>query len=306
MSRHLNTLGHCPQKFWQYFVVIGALLLNPISALGAETEMVPAKFAEGEASVTNRFMVKVSDEFKDEDINIKIYCQTLIDSDGMASNTHCIQPEEHASFGEATRTAINGAEFMPARIDGEPVSVLMNLMALVRCKGIAICEAFLLPNHGHNMSEFGLAYSAPQPVLNEQVWYKRFEDKLEWSSGINTSEEVGGIKFMVSVIVEVSGESSYGQVELVESGRREYAYWATRTAFSLNDGNFIPGRYLGQPTDMRLYEYWIDPEAKPYVRPTGWAHNERYQLGWNWMGQGSNFGTQATRSSVSNAIGRPN
>ena len=101
----------------------------------------------------------------------------------------------------------------------------MNLMAMVSCNDITTCEVSLLPNHGHGVNKFGLDYSAPQPVLNEQVWYKRFEDKLEWSNGIKTHEEVGGFKFVVSTIVETNGEGSWGRVELVESSRHEYTFW---------------------------------------------------------------------------------
>ncbi len=233
-------------------VLLAALATN----IAWAQEFTPAKFGVHELSVTNT--VRVPLERPPGGYDVSLTCQVIVETDGSTTSPHCLTDDRYRGFQREVMRAVSGAVMEPATIDGEPVRVLMNFMVGYRC--LEICSTLLLSNHARHLQEYGFAYSAPQPVLEEEVWYERFDEKLAWVTSGRQAEDVSGIKFLIATLIDTQGISSRRRVMQRSSG-----YWsaATRAASTLDRVRYIPAFYESQPIDMTLYEYWLDPNNQP-------------------------------------------
>ncbi len=220
----------------------------------------PADFGEGESSVVAKF--EMPSVPGDGTLEIAVICQALINPNGNATNAHCIAPQEHESTGAAVLEAINIAMFKPASIDGDAMTVLMNMMAVSQCSDRGVCGVSWRPNHGRHERQFGSGYFAPQPIIDSDTWYEKYPEKLEWIKSSQSIYDVGGAKFLVSAQVDETGEASDNRVDFLVPDHHRYRYWAGETARSLKGVHFIPAHFQSKPTPMRLYEYWVDPQVK--------------------------------------------
>ncbi|MGI9258815.1 MAG: hypothetical protein ACR2QQ_08265 [Gammaproteobacteria bacterium] len=186
-----------------------------------------------------------------------VTCQTIVEIDGSTTYFHCLSADSHDSFRNQVLAALSDAIMEPAKIDGAPVRVLMNFMVGFACR--EICSILFFENHGRHMDEFGYAYTAPQPVLSSDEWYRGFPEKLAWAASGRNLGESGGVKFVVSTNVDENGRSFRRRVE-----HRSSDYWiaASRAARSLDDVRYVPAFSNGHAIELKLYEYWFDPDGR--------------------------------------------
>ena len=243
--------------------VAAALLLlsMPVGAAFAQdgTAFTPATLGDGERSLLARLRTPI--ERPSGNYDVPLTCQVIVEPDGSTRSPRCLAIERYDDFRFETERALAGTIMSPARIDGEPVRVLMNLTVGYRCA--ETCPAFLFTNHGRNGEEFGFRYSAPQPVLDDDTWYQGFDDKLAWAAGERGPDEIGGVRFVISAHIDAAGTMSEPRVDNVYPGStgRSYEESAQRAADSLLDARYIPGFSKGEPVEMRLYDYWLDPDG---------------------------------------------
>lgn len=230
-----------------------ALSLGWTNASGREPS--PATFGDHARSLTNT--VRVPYDRPPGHYNVSVTCQTIVEIDGSTTYSHCLSANTHDRFRIEVLAALSDAVMKPATIDGQPVRVLMNFMVVFACR--EICSILLVENHGRHSGELGYAYTAPQPVLDSDEWYRGFPEKLTWAESGRNLDESGGVKFVVSTIVDESGRSSWRRVE-----QRSSNYWfaASRAARSLDNVRYVPGFSNGQVIKLKLYEYWFDPDGR--------------------------------------------
>ncbi len=221
----------------------------------------PASFGSGEQSLSE--LLRTPFERPPGSYDVALRCQVIVEPDGSTHLPRCLTIDRYSVFREEAERALAAATMVPARIEGEPVRVLMNLIIGYRCA--ETCPAFLFSNHGRNTQGFGFRYSAPQPVLDDGDWYSGFEDKLSWAGSERSPTEVGGIRYIVSARVSESGRVSRERVdnEYPESPGLSYTDAAEQAADTLGAIRFIPGFVSGAPASMRIFEYWIDPDGVP-------------------------------------------
>ncbi|MGI9257394.1 MAG: hypothetical protein ACR2QQ_01040 [Gammaproteobacteria bacterium] len=224
-----------------------------------EESLSPASLGSGENSLSA--LLRTPFERPPGSYDVALRCQVIVEPDGSTRFPKCLTIDRYSVFREEAERALASATMVPARIEGEPVRVLMNLIIGYRCS--QTCPAFLFTNHGRNNQEFGFSYSAPQPILDDSVWYSGFEDKLSWAESELSPTEVGGIRYIVSARVSESGRVSRERVdsEYPEPSGLSYTDAAERAADTLGATRFIPGFAAGAPASMRIFEYWIDPDG---------------------------------------------
>ena len=234
-----------------------AVLFASLGINGADgQEFTPATFGSGELSLRNTLNVPFNRPPGGYDVSLT--CQVVVETDGSTTNPHCLVDKRYYDFQWEVVRTVAGATMIPATVDGEPVRVLMNFMAGYRC--LQVCGTLLIANHGRFVQDFGFDYSSPQPILEDDTWYEGYEEKLAWAASGMLTEEVNGIRYLISTRIEANGRSRRRRVSQRSSG-----YWrqATRAASTLDDVRYIPAFHDGQPIELTLYEYWLDPEARP-------------------------------------------
>ncbi len=219
----------------------------------------PAEFGTGESSVASKFVIP--SDLGDEPLVTEVQCQAIINPDGSAAHAHCIAYHGDEPLRDAILEAINAATFNPATIDGDAVTMLMNMMVVLQCGDEEECGVHWRLNHGRQDEQFSSDYSAPQPIIDSVQWYEKYPDKLAWIESGQSYWDVGEAKFTVSAQVDERGQPSDARVDFAGSWGY-YHYWARKTSKSLMNVRFIPGRFQNEPTPMRLYEYWINPKQR--------------------------------------------
>jgi hypothetical protein len=217
-------------------------------------DFTPATFGDHARSPINTVLVPYDRPPGRYDLSVT--CQTIIEIDGSTTSSHCLSANTHDSFRRQVLAALADAVMEPAKIDGAPVRVVMNFMVGFACR--EICSILLFENHGRHIDEFGYAYTAPQPVLDDDRWYRGFSEKLTWTESGRNQDESGGVKFIVSTDVDATGRSTRRRVE-----QRSTDYWiaASRAARSLDNVRYVPGFSNGEAIELKLYEYWFDPDG---------------------------------------------
>jgi len=231
------------------------LLLTSLATSVAWAQVLtPAQFGDHELSVTNTLRVPIDRPPGGYDVSVT--CQVIVETDGTTTSPHCLVDERYRSFQWEVIRAVTSAVMEPATIDGEPVRVLMSFTAGYRC--LELCDSLLLSNHAHYVQDYGFPYSSPQPVLPEGTWYEGYDEKLAWVAGGSQAEDVGGIQYIVATKIDTRGRSSRRRVI-----QRSPAFWRAggRAARSLDNVRYIPAFYEGQPIELQLYEYWLDPNG---------------------------------------------
>jgi len=233
-----------------------AIALTIVSVSAFPQEFTPAGFGDHDLSPINT--VRVPFDRPPGGYDVGLTCQVIVETDGSASSPHCLVDERYYSFQSEVVRAVSGAVMEPATTDGQPVRVLMSFMVGYRC--LEACSVLFIPNHARHVREYGFEYTAPQPILADDRWYDGFDEKLAWVDSGMQAAEVNGVRYTINTLVDTEGRSSRRRVS-----SRSSDYWsaATRAARSLGDVNYIPAFYEGRAIDLTLYEYWLDPNARP-------------------------------------------
>ncbi len=245
--------------------ILWSLSSVPAFALESTNTYSPVQFGPEPTSVDSRFQLPQS--IAGTEADLEVYCQAIIETDGLTRDAHCIAPLELESLGDAALYAINRANFQPAQLDGQRVTVLMNLMVEIKCPTAGDCSVSWMRNHGRHRDDLGKEYSAPQPVIQSDEWYKKYPEKLRWIRSSNTIDEVGGPRFLVSAMVDESGAATKSRVEAPRppyySHGQTTDYWGRATSRAMKKVRYIPGHHENNPIAMRHFEYWVDPDGYP-------------------------------------------
>lgn len=260
---------------WLAAAVCAAALLSRAAA--QESTFSPADFSFFDRLGEIRVDLDVVEAERE---SILVACQGFVEVDGSISDPSCVtrHPYAHRRFLSAVLGAVPGQTFIPAVVDGHVVRVFMSFGVLFNCSG-ASCFAVPIRNHARHLDEYGLAYSAPQPILADDRWYPGFEAKLDWTrAGMpaigelirrdrarppDDSDEArqAPIGYTVTAVVGVDGTARdpelQGPTSAFPAGSRYTEQIARRSLRSLVSISFVPGFYEGRPTEMRFSENGI-------------------------------------------------
>ena len=203
------------------------ILLSSTPALATTYE--PARIGEHETSIAKRI------NFPDVGGNFTkfIRCEAKILKGGSIDEVGCYHDRYvDEAFYFAVDSAAQGASVIPAKVDGENVSLLMLFSVVFRQQEGERVIA-VLPNHGTNAQELGMSYIAPQKYGRSNTYIPRTELGLLW------------------IDAEMSSEGKPRKVQYLEtdwSNREDKRYAKSY----VKDCTFIPGHINGEPAAMRF------------------------------------------------------
>ncbi len=203
------------------------ILLSATPALAITYE--PAHIGEHETSIAKRI------NFPDVggDFTKFVRCEAKVLKGGSIEEIGCYHDKDvDDAFYFAVHNAAQGASVMPAKVDGETVSLLMLLSVVFRQQGDERVVA-VIPNHGTNAAELGMSYIAPQRYGRSNTYDPRTELGLLW------------------IDAEMSSEGEPRNVQYLETDwtNKEDKRYAKSY---VKDCTFIPGHINREPAAMRF------------------------------------------------------
>ncbi|MFT5083578.1 MAG: hypothetical protein ACI9Y1_001623 [Lentisphaeria bacterium] len=172
-----------------------------------------------------------------------LYCQSDIDTLGVASVTSCYDQENNSSLVKQTEVALRKMPFDAAKIDGEAVPVRMSFTVAYARSG-EVLTAVLIPNLGSMQDRFGRDYIAPQERLDVADWYNRYS-KNSWVRG----EAFLGAGPMARVAATVDTKGKTDVVRTLDTDRA-FKRDAKIVKNALRKSRFIPGFVDGKAVPM--------------------------------------------------------
>jgi hypothetical protein len=261
MNDSLSRFSRLPKKCMRYWLLC---LMVPSSIVVAQT----SAFSPADFAAENRFaeIVVSPGDMPGGRESLLVLCQGFVESDGELTNYYCLIDEIRANrlHGKVLRTVIDTLstqKFVPAKVDGDNVRVLLNFAVAIDCT-TGSCVVIPVRNHGYHFAEYGPDYVSPQPILIEDAWYEGFEDKRDWIEDWMAAyrpaveTRLGEfIAYTMSVEVSADGVAYDESVDWLDPGSEATGRLnAERAAASIGSPRFIPGFHEGQPVAMRLYE----------------------------------------------------
>jgi len=189
LCRELVNMNYITNSLIPY-LFISLCIVSGIS-LGATPSPRPAQFSDSANSLQNLIKFpKING-----DVNLTLHCEAVVLEDGRFGPISCSgMTEEKLPFWEAISEANYIAQIVPAKLRNVSRAVrFIFSLNFVKQGGATIITA--LPNHGLNVAELGLDYSAAQPVLR-----RRYSRYLKGCSGRNGH--------FIEVHIDTNGEPS--------------------------------------------------------------------------------------------------
>lgn len=224
---------------------------------GTSHSFLPAHFGNYEKSLFN--VLDVPDYVKKENTNIAIYCQVIVAKNGFSDESHCYtgsseDKEMLVTLIRRVKRAIKKAKFSPAKVDGNPVNVVMGLQVIYICNESLNCNVHTLPNMGFASEEFGYRYISPQEIIDKHNWFTR----LLRSTHCQNFEHVKCRKspegsLVVSLKVGDKGQISEVNIKRGKIGNNHDGV-ADAASAMLKESQFIPGFYEGKFVSMKHTE----------------------------------------------------
>ncbi|MEO0421842.1 MAG: hypothetical protein AAF184_05870 [Pseudomonadota bacterium] len=173
-----------------------------------------------------------------------VLCQVEVNTKGRIETSKCFTEQGNTfpnswSPSLAVQRALNAAQFLPASIEGAPMSVAMPLRVHVVCRK-GRCERTVTPNFGMLRGQLGEPYVAPQEIIDSVTWYERLlrSEACQIHKGIDPGCD--GLRgYQMRPIVRVAGD---GAVADFLGGAAEPSSAIDEAAYrALAQGRFIPG-----------------------------------------------------------------
>ena len=223
----------------------------------------PAWITDGEGAFIER--MKCPDPTPSEQTRT-VFCRTRVEADGSVAmrNADCFsQDATPEAFVKATRRALDGSSFAPARSNGEAVAVDV-AFRVVFPPGQEGCHPIALPNFGLQTDDYGATYFAPQRIFGEDD-VQPLVPKDRTDPTFRTFWISEGVKLVLSVQVDDEGVATDGRVD---TERGYTAAQQKRMIRTLESARYVTGFHEGQPAPMRHYEFVY--------------HGHRHERGWGW------------------------
>ena len=225
--------------------------ITAVSATGDESlQFVPARFHSGDESINATMQCPVSPPGANL---VTVFCQARINPEGSANHsfTHCFSERlVEAPHVDEVERAVRRSKFLPAMIDGVPVSVFFSFRVIL-LYDINACKVVKIPNMGFQTDKFGNAYIAPQEILANQGWHSRSRALSRETKSVERSKT--GVMFHMSIDVSAAADVGTARLENNNFATRE----EIRSALSaIEKSEFIPGFFDGVPHSMRYFEIY--------------------------------------------------
>ncbi|MFL0810457.1 MAG: hypothetical protein K6L76_08590 [Agarilytica sp.] len=175
--------------------------------------------------------------------SVVLYCQSEIDSKGVASNTSCYDKSQSMDLVGLTESVLNRVAFTAAQVNGKAVPVKMSYRVGLAGKAGKL-QTTLIPNLGSMQARYGRDYIAPQERLDMSDWYTKYND----ASWVNGQSFLGhGPMARVAATVDEKGKTDV--VREMET-ERAYKRDVKIVKNALRKSRFIPGFVDGRPVSM--------------------------------------------------------
>lgn len=186
-----------------------------------------------------------------------VNCQVLVSRRGRADGLKCglFQPFDNGTADRLVAATYNGlrrARFLPARVDGEKVDVVMSVRVVVRCIGRR-CKTSSYPNLGLFDDKYGIDYVAPQEIIDDRAtWYERLlaDDVCRSGRDVKAACVDEGM-YRLNLYVDVDDQGEPGRVRYNRNPITTDAEVIMEAAQSkVQQVRYIPGTYQDAPTPM--------------------------------------------------------
>jgi hypothetical protein len=214
---------------------------------GQTAQYSPARFADTDKPLPT--LIKFPGAGKDADIRIR--CDTVIADTAALTRIVCYGPDrKKMSYKNAIYDVIKDVEFVPASINGEAKTVVMQFtLHFVRKDGEE--DIYLYPNHGHDADKYGNCYSGVQ----RYAWG-------QWSSHACRGHHR---RYLVGTRATIGADGSYLGHKLTK-GKHELGPCEADINEHVVSGSYIPAMKDGVPVEAELVESflnYLDPDV-PY------------------------------------------
>ena len=205
----------------------------------------PARFADTESPLPT--LIKFPGARKDVDVRMR--CDTVITDEGALNRIVCYGPDrKKMSYKNAIYDVIKDVEFVPATVNGETETVIMQFtLHFMRKDGVE--NIYLYPNHGHDAETYGTDYSGVQRY-----------DWGQWSSHDCRGHHR---RYIVSTRATVGPDGSYQEHKLFKGGQ-EIGPCEKDINEHIRSGSYIPAMNDGVPIQAKYVETflnYLDPKV---------------------------------------------
>lgn len=226
------------KKLLSALVIIAAVL--PFSS-SADATSKPAQFGDALNQLTTK--VNLPDTFSGGFTTIAVYCQTDVTASGALSNTLCFENTNVANLASQTLNALEGASFIPAEINSQPVAVRMQFRVVYSRSGDQP-DIVMLPNLGTLQTQYGVGYFAPQELLAPSGWFQKYAAN-SWATGKAFFDD-GRLTRVIGTVKTNGSVDSVSTLDARGRGKRD-ADFIEKT---LKNTQFVPGVVDGKTTEM--------------------------------------------------------
>lgn len=186
-----------------------------------------------------------------KDVDVQMRCDTVVTDTGALTRIVCYGPDRRKmSYKNAIYDVIRDVEFVPATINGEAKTVIMQFsLHFVRKDGDE--HIYLYPNHGHDADRYGTDYTGVQRY-----------DWGQWSS-----HECRGHhrRYLVGTRATIGADGSYLNHKLTK-GKQSLGPCEADINQHVISGSYIPAMKDGVPVEAEFVETflnYLDPDV-PY------------------------------------------
>lgn len=205
----------------------------------------PAGFADTDKPLPT--LIKFPGARKDADVQIR--CDTVITDDGTLTQLVCYGPDRRKmSYKNAIFDVIRDIEFVPATINGDPKTVIMQfILHFVRKDEVE--NIYLYPNHGHDADNYGTEYTGVQRY-----------DWGQWSSHDCRGHH---LRYIVGSRTIIGSDGGYQEHKLLK-GKQEIGPCEESINEHIKSGSYIPAMNAGVPVQAEFVETflnYLDPKV---------------------------------------------
>lgn len=205
----------------------------------------PARFADTENPLPS--LIDFPGAKKDVDVRMK--CDTVITDEGQLNRIVCYGPDRFKmSYKNAIYDVIRDIEFIPATVNGETVTVIMQFtLHFVRKDGVE--NISLYSNRGDDAERYGTDYIGVQ--------------RYNWGQWSSHDCRGHHRRYLVSSHATIGPDGSYLHHKLYK-GKQELGPCEEDINEHVRSGSYIPATKDGAPVQARFVETflnYLDPKV---------------------------------------------
>jgi hypothetical protein len=195
----------------------------------------PARFVDDESSLAR--LIEFPD-VENDGLNV-VYCTMHVFATGKTRDNHCFSSNSvDGRFYNSIHAAVPKAKLVPAKVDGEAQSVLLNYrVAFLKQDDAKSIGVYL--NWGNDIKKYGANYEAPQKYADTTVYPSNCRLYENW----------------VTMTIGADG-NLMSEIEFRFQKRMYWKLCNSAIQHQHERAKYIPGHHEGKPVESTLEEAW--------------------------------------------------